>query len=202
MPSCLIFHRPPAESFGRESKYPPAQSICKLGNKCRSCVRKLSARSGFYLRRAQKNRWTYRTSTGFSPVPAAVERSPENRAFRGLQRVDGGISALSLEIRIVRRKSKKSAEFSNCPQIFWISSGVGFGRRERFRYQKNGDRTDSLERRSKLIDHDRFGRAPVGITEHAESLHLKPVHREMLKSFFDVSRLDRSHPRTAERHPD
>jgi hypothetical protein len=122
--------------------------------------------------------------------------------FCGLQRVDGGISALSLEIRIVRRKSKKSAEFSNCPQIFWISSGVGFGRRERFRYQKNGDRTDSLERRSKLIDHDRFGRAPVGITEHAESLHLKPVHREMLKSFFDVSRLDRSHPRTAERHPD
>ena len=37
-------------------------------------------------------------------------------------------------------------------------------------------RSDSLERRSKLIDHDRFGRAPVGITEHAESLYLKPVH--------------------------
>src|SRR5207237_6978030 len=36
----------------------------------------------------------------------------------------------------------------------------------------------SLERRSKLIDYDRFGRAPVGVTEHAESLHLKPVHRD------------------------
>ena len=49
---------PDSRIFGRESKYPPAQSICKLRNKCRSCVRKLLARSGFYLLRAQKNRWT------------------------------------------------------------------------------------------------------------------------------------------------
>src|SRR5690348_70534 len=39
-------------------------------------------------------------------------------------------------------------------------------------------RSDSLETRSKLIDHDRLSRAPVGITEHAESLYLKPVHRD------------------------
>ena len=37
--------------------------------------------------------------------------------------------------------------------------------------------SDSLERRSSLTAHDRFGRAPIRVTEHAQSLHLKPVNR-------------------------
>ena len=71
LPAALGIPSPASRIFGRESKYPPAQSICKLRNKCRSCVRKLLAGSGSYLLRLQKNRWTYRTSTGFSPLPAA-----------------------------------------------------------------------------------------------------------------------------------
>src|ERR1051325_6219860 len=58
LPAALGIPSPASRIFGRESKYPPAQSICKLRNKYSSCVRKLLAGSGFYLLRAHKNRWT------------------------------------------------------------------------------------------------------------------------------------------------
>jgi hypothetical protein len=60
----------------------------------------LLARSGFYLLRAEKNRWTYRRSTGFSPLPDAGQTLLlKILRFCGLAAVAGGISALSLEIR-------------------------------------------------------------------------------------------------------
>jgi hypothetical protein len=55
-PAALGIPSPASRIVGRESKYPPARSICKLRNKCRSSVRNFLARSGFYLLRAQKNR--------------------------------------------------------------------------------------------------------------------------------------------------
>ena len=57
--------------FGRKSKYPSIQLICELRNKCGSRVRNSLARSRLYLPGAEKNRWTCRTSTGFSLLPAA-----------------------------------------------------------------------------------------------------------------------------------
>ena len=73
LPAALGIPSSVGRNFSRKSKYPPAQSICKVRNKFRSCVRKLLAGSGFYRRRAQKNRWKYRISTGFSPLPAASQ---------------------------------------------------------------------------------------------------------------------------------
>jgi hypothetical protein len=64
------FHRPRAESLAgnpsirRHNRVAAAKQI--------PFVRKLLAGSGFYLLRAQKNRWKYRTSTEFSPLPAAA----------------------------------------------------------------------------------------------------------------------------------
>ena len=71
LPAAFGIPSPASRIFGRESRNPPAQSICTLRNKFRSCVRDLLARCGFYLLRAQKYRWKYRTSAGFSPLPAA-----------------------------------------------------------------------------------------------------------------------------------
>jgi hypothetical protein len=107
-----------------KSKYAPAPSVCKLRNKCRLCVRRLLARSGFYLLRAQKNRWTYRTSTGFSPLPAAGQtlswRSRFSAAWRG---VVGGVSALSLEIRRSRGTFLLVREVSDLQLNFFNVSG-------------------------------------------------------------------------------
>jgi hypothetical protein len=60
--------------------------------------------------------------------------------------------------------------------------------------EKNGNRTDlhrsdSLESRSRLTDY--VGRAPIGITEHAESLYLKPVHRDVRQAGDGDRLLDR-----------
>src|SRR5712691_5084670 len=82
LPAALGTPPPASRIFGRESNYPPAQSICKLRNKCRSCVRKLLARSGFYLLRAQKNRWTISNLDRiFSAAGRRSNASPETRAF-------------------------------------------------------------------------------------------------------------------------
>ena len=97
LPAALGIPSPASRIFGRESKYPPAQSICSCETNARSCIRKLLARSGSYLLRSQKNRWTYRTSTGFSPLPARSNALLKIAFSCGLLRVVGGISALSAE---------------------------------------------------------------------------------------------------------
>jgi hypothetical protein len=70
----------------------------------------LPAGSGFFLLRAQKNRSKYRASGGFSQLPAAGQNDLLKIAFfGGLPGVVGGISALSLEIRIFSWKFKRIA---------------------------------------------------------------------------------------------
>jgi len=127
---------PDSRIFGGESKYPPAQSICKLRNKCRSCIRKLLARSGFYLLRAQRNRWTSRTSRGFSPLPtagqtlswksrfsAACRQLPAAfRPFRWKSESSAGNSKESLEIRRSPGTFLRVREVSDLQLNFWIFS--------------------------------------------------------------------------------
>ena len=81
LPAALGIPSPASRIFGRESKYPPAQSICKLRNKCRSCVINFLARSGFYLLRAQRIAGHIEPRQDFLRCRPPVKRSPENRAF-------------------------------------------------------------------------------------------------------------------------
>ena len=115
---------PDSRIFGGESKYPPAQSICKLRNEYSSCVRKLLARSGFYLLRAQKNRWTI---SNLDRIFSAADRRSNAllkiALFCGLPAVVGDISALSLEIQIVSRKFKRIA--GNPPKSRNFSARAG-----------------------------------------------------------------------------
>jgi hypothetical protein len=63
--------------------------------------------SGFRLLRAQKNRWAYRISTGFSPLPAAGQNLLQKIAlFCDLLGVVGGISALC-KVRTPEKAPKK-----------------------------------------------------------------------------------------------
>jgi len=63
------------------------------------------ARSGFCLLRAQKDRWTYRTSRGFSPLPAAGQTLLLKTAlFFGLPGVVGGIFLLVREVSDLQLK--------------------------------------------------------------------------------------------------
>ena len=104
------FHRPPAESLIGNPKYPPAQSICKLRNKCRSRVRKLLASAG--LLSAASTKESLDISNLDRIFSAAGRRSNallKIPLFCRLLEVVGGISALSLEIRIFSRKFKRIA---------------------------------------------------------------------------------------------
>jgi hypothetical protein len=124
LPAALRILSPANGIFGGESKYLPAQSICKLRNKFRSCGINLLARSGVFLLQPEKNRWKYRTSTGFSPLPAAGAKFWLKTAlFCGFLGVVAGISALSLEIRIVSRKFKSIA--GNPPKSRHFSARAG-----------------------------------------------------------------------------
>jgi hypothetical protein len=85
--------------------------------------------------------------------------------------ISRGIFRVPLEIFFSSKSSKFPAGFLDFQRDRFCASGeVGVWEKRRI-----GDlhRSDSLERRSQLIDDDRFDRAPVGVTEHADSLHLK-----------------------------
>src|SRR5205807_1900110 len=107
-------------------KYPPARSICKLRNKFRSCVRKLSAGAGFSSAASAKESLDISNLDGiFAAAGCRSNVLLKIELFCGLLEVVGGISALSLEIRIVRRKFKriagnppKSRNFSARPRSF------------------------------------------------------------------------------------
>jgi len=122
--------------FSRNARFPPAQWICKLRNKFRSCAGNLSARGWFFLPWEQKNHWKYRTAAGFSPPPVAGPKitwksrfSADYRklwaAFRPCRwksESSAGNSKVPLEIRRSPGSFLLVREVSDLQLNFWISS--------------------------------------------------------------------------------
>jgi len=114
---------PPAESLIGNPKYPPAQSICKLRNKCRSRVRKLLASVGLLSAASTKESLDISNLDRiFSAAGRRVKRSPENRAFLRLARsCRRHFSARAGSFRSSAEDLKLQLHFSNLQRLFRIS---------------------------------------------------------------------------------
>jgi hypothetical protein len=93
--------------------YPAAQSFCKRRNNCRSWFRQLIARSGFYLRRAQRIAGNIESRQDSLRSRPPVKRSSGNRAFlpfagscRVISALFAGNLSHPLEIQKIRWKMK------------------------------------------------------------------------------------------------